>query len=119
MVHWRKSFFNNDARPRACFTLWLACHDKLATNDKLHRFGMIDDDICGFCDQRDTIQHLLFDYTLTKRIWQYVLRWLHIQRSPSGWHEELSGIISTCKGKGSKALPSKRISPTDLQKLEP
>lgn len=32
-VTWRKLFFSNYARPHALFTLWMACHERLATKD--------------------------------------------------------------------------------------
>lgn len=60
LVQRRKLLFNNVARPRACFTLWLVCQNRLTTKDKLYRFGMIDNKCYGFCDQRKTIQHFLF-----------------------------------------------------------
>lgn len=30
-VHWRKIWYVDSARPRALFTLWMVCHDRLAT----------------------------------------------------------------------------------------
>lgn len=42
-VSWRKRFYANAVRPRALFTLWMTCHEGLATNVKLVRFGMITD----------------------------------------------------------------------------
>lgn len=104
LVQWRNLLFNNVARPRACFTLWLANHNILAMKDRLHRFVMIHNEWCEFCDQREIIQDLLFDYDATKSIWQHILNWIHIQRSPKGWIKELTWIISACKGKDSKVI---------------
>ncbi|PNX94562.1 ribonuclease H [Trifolium pratense] len=41
-VVWRTLFYGNVARPRALITLWLACHERLATRDRLHKYGAID-----------------------------------------------------------------------------
>lgn len=40
-VSWISMTHHNRSRPQAVFTLWQACHRKLATKDQLRRFGMI------------------------------------------------------------------------------
>ncbi|XP_058755421.1 uncharacterized protein LOC131628600 [Vicia villosa] len=40
-VDWRNLMRNNYARPRALITLWLGCHRRLATKDRLVKMGMI------------------------------------------------------------------------------
>ncbi|CAK8536914.1 unnamed protein product [Lathyrus sativus] len=58
-VLWGKLIKFNKARPRAIFCLWQACHGKLATKDRLKRFGMIEDNICNLCQTEDeTLNHL-------------------------------------------------------------
>lgn len=59
-VSWRKVFYNNSARHRALFILWMACHERLATKERLMRFEMVDDDNCCFCRDRETLNHLFF-----------------------------------------------------------
>lgn len=51
-ANWKNLFMNNMARPRACFVLWMACHGKLATKDRLYRMGFINDDICVLCAKK-------------------------------------------------------------------
>lgn len=46
IVEWRKTLYNNIARPRVLFVFWLARHNQLKTKDKLQRFGMIDNVNC-------------------------------------------------------------------------
>ncbi|XP_058763615.1 uncharacterized protein LOC131637067 [Vicia villosa] len=60
-VPWCKLTWNNLARPRAQFTLWLACHDRLATKERLHRFHLIDSPICAFYNTVETSHHLFFE----------------------------------------------------------
>jgi hypothetical protein len=45
----RTLFYGNLARPRALVNLWLACNERLATRDRLHKFGLIDAISCCFC----------------------------------------------------------------------
>lgn len=80
---------NNLARPRAIFGIWMACHDKLtlATKERFHRFGIVENDKCCFCEQQQTLQNLLFDCSNMRSIWLKVLEWLHIKHIPGGWHK--------------------------------
>ncbi|XP_058776370.1 uncharacterized protein LOC131650686 [Vicia villosa] len=89
MVPWRFLMIRNYARPKAIITLWLVCHGKLATKDRLLRFGMLQDSICSLCGEKDeSIQHLFFECRDTKPIWLAILNWMDITHGPSGWYEE-------------------------------
>lgn len=60
-VPWRELTLNNAATPKVRFILWLALHGKLATKDRLHKFGVEVDQICVFCQQSpENLEHLLF-----------------------------------------------------------
>ncbi|PNX57041.1 hypothetical protein L195_g050196, partial [Trifolium pratense] len=76
MVMWRTLFYGNVARPRALVTLWLACHERLATRDRLHKYGAMDTTHCCFCNTEETQQHLMFNCSVTKDIWRKVLEWI-------------------------------------------
>lgn len=39
-VDWRMIFYSNPARPQAKFTLWLIYMERLATKDRLLKFGI-------------------------------------------------------------------------------
>src|SRR4051812_29880728 len=52
-VNWRFMLKHNVARPRGCVTLWLLCQGKLATKDRLTRFGIIQDSCCSLCSMAD------------------------------------------------------------------
>lgn len=83
--------------------LWLACNGRLATKDRLIRFGMISNDSCCFCPQTETLQHLVFSCDVTKRIWQHILVWMQFD-TPTQRDDELRWVISQRKGKWWKAL---------------
>ncbi|KAH1253142.1 hypothetical protein GmHk_04G009884 [Glycine max] len=48
VMPWRKLMYCNAARPRAVMTLWLTCHQKLATKTRFVRYGMVANNTCCF-----------------------------------------------------------------------
>ncbi|GAU21086.1 hypothetical protein TSUD_10030 [Trifolium subterraneum] len=102
-VVWRTLFYGNMARPRALVNLWLACHERLATRDRLHKYGSIETTCCCFCNADEMQQHLMFNCSETKGIWRKILEWIQIDHSPLGWHQEVEWIIQQSKGKGGRA----------------
>ncbi|KAK2421853.1 hypothetical protein QL285_032436 [Trifolium repens] len=103
IVTWRTLFYGNLARPRALVNLWLACNERLATRDRLHKFGIIDATRCCFCNADETQQHLMFSCNETKSIWRKVLDWIQVDHNPVGWRQELDWILQYSKGKGCRA----------------
>lgn len=99
-VTWSKLFVGNLARPRSQLVLWLACHGRMATKDRLYKFGLITSDTCCFCSQGETLDHLLFECNITESIWCQVLAWLKVQHTPDSWREELCWILNHSRGKG-------------------
>lgn len=87
LVPWFRIFCGNYARPRALFTLWLACHGNLATRSRLMRFGMVHYAKCCYCDQEETIYHILFDCQATRMNWEQFLEWIGICHQPKPWSE--------------------------------
>lgn len=68
-VHWRKFVGNADLRPRYSFFLWLMCHDRLRTKDKLSHWGAIYDDVCVLCSKEvETREHVFVQCEFTKEI---------------------------------------------------
>lgn len=103
-VPWRSVMCGNKARPRAVICLWLACHKKLSTKDRLRRFGMIQSSDCSICNCADeSINHLFFNCSGTREIWGNILDWLGRRHDPREWDMELAWIIENTKGKGWKS----------------
>ncbi|XP_058742127.1 uncharacterized protein LOC131614576 [Vicia villosa] len=92
-VDWHTLLVGNIARPRALFYLWLTCHQKLATKTRLKKFGVDIDTKCCFCQEEETLEHLLFCCGPMTVIWQEILLWLGVARTPLQWHRELAWII--------------------------
>ncbi|CAI8584308.1 unnamed protein product [Vicia faba] len=103
-VSWKSIFFNNFARPHAKFTLWMACHNNLATKERLHRFSLIDNDICCFCSEQESLSHLFFKCSSLASVWRYVLQWIHCDHQPQRWNEEINWVIKCSKEKGHKVI---------------
>ncbi|XP_026451689.1 uncharacterized protein LOC113352021 [Papaver somniferum] len=79
------------------FFLWLLCHEKLMTADKLVRRGMDVDRTCSFCEEEDeTSSHLFCECWRIKRIWTYFVegcdfRWRyndHIATTIQTWSHD-------------------------------
>ncbi|XP_058775926.1 uncharacterized protein LOC131650226 [Vicia villosa] len=102
-VGWKSITYHNIARPRAMFILWIACNGRLATKDRLRKIGILTDDACCFCQQHETIQHLLFECNRSRTIWREILVWLHIPHEPKTWDAELEWVTQMCKRKNWKS----------------
>lgn len=91
--------FGNLAHPRSVFVLWLACNGRLATKERLKKFGMVQDDRCVFYSQKESIDHLFFCCSSLKSIWENVLLWININHKPLDWERELAWVTRNCKGR--------------------
>lgn len=98
-VEWKTLMYGNLARPRAKMIMWMACHDRLPTRARLHRFGLLDSATCCFCPDMETREHLLFYCGETKRIWKGVLQWIGVQHDPGSWTNEIGWVLRQSKGK--------------------
>ncbi|KAI5448508.1 hypothetical protein KIW84_015788 [Lathyrus oleraceus] len=101
-VSWRRMFYNAAARPRSLFNLWMACHRKLATKDRLVRFGFLNEDICCFSNEQETIDHLFFQCREIKNIWKSIMGWMGMDHIPGNWNEEVNWISELSKSKAGK-----------------
>ncbi|XP_009788259.1 uncharacterized protein [Nicotiana sylvestris] len=69
-VSWRKIVCNNNGLPKCIFILRLALQDRLATKERLARWGLVEDAICSLCQRKDeTIPHLFFECELSDDVW--------------------------------------------------
>ncbi|XP_019224105.1 PREDICTED: uncharacterized protein LOC109205806 [Nicotiana attenuata] len=101
---WRKLVCNNHGLPKWIFILSLAIQDKLATKERLARWGTIEDKTCSLCQrENETVQHLFFDWEMPATLWQTLLHWQGIKRTKNDWQEELKWIERVAKGKSAGA----------------
>ncbi|XP_058782890.1 uncharacterized protein LOC131657518 [Vicia villosa] len=102
-VPWKRLFFDNAARPRAIFTLWMVCLGRIATKTRLMKFAILDNNSCVMCTGNEDLNHLFFLCDRTKSIWQEVLPWLQEDHGTGGWEHELKWMIHRCNHKGWKS----------------
>ena len=77
---------------------WLVIQDRLSTQDKLLRWGLINSMACVYCQAHiENRNHLFFECKVTSRIWMRVLRLCGQCSLPMRWENELLSVIS-CKG---------------------
>ena len=72
-------------------------HRTIVTNRKLLQFNMRMDEKCDNCGEIETITHLLYNCTTTKRIWASTLDWLTPLIREEIYHDEKSILIGNTK----------------------
>ncbi|XP_060190304.1 uncharacterized protein LOC132619404 [Lycium barbarum] len=110
-TNWRALMFQNSARPKAKFTMWLQCHSRLLTVDRLVKWGTAVETNCVFCQQIDeTRYHIFAECPYAKQLWTKLLTWMKIQSSmPNSWTNCLHWIIPHAKGKSRNAKAMKMV----------
>jgi hypothetical protein len=58
--------------PRIHSFLWLVSHNKLLTRDNLEKRRALDDSSCFFCNEKESVKHLLFECVVAQRAWGVV-----------------------------------------------
>ena len=99
VVNWHYSIWFPQAIRRHSFIVWLAVHNRLATQDKLLKWGLTNSMSCVFCraDVEDR-NHLFFGCQFTASIWSRILRLCGFSRMPRNWENEFLWVIAN-KGK--------------------
>lgn len=89
-VSWKKLICNNPSPPNSVFVGWLAIQGRLATCDRLAKFGIHHDPLCILCKrENETIDHLIFSCPFSAEVWQGMLKWKNHHRCCHGWSQEV------------------------------
>ncbi|XP_077249413.1 uncharacterized protein LOC143888914 [Tasmannia lanceolata] len=97
---WSSVVWFSGAIPRHTFTCWLAMWGRLLTSDKLIKFGIQASPFCPLCIHgSESINHLFFQCSYSKWIWETILRKLNIRRSKDV-AEDVDWIIDQFGDKG-------------------
>ncbi|XP_060200849.1 uncharacterized protein LOC132629134 [Lycium barbarum] len=103
-VDWRRLTCNNHSCPKWTFILQLALMERLATKDRLLKWGIIDSATCPLCDNMDeSHNHLFFECSYSMRVWTKLLKWQSITRTVRRWQEEKSWATSNASGRSVQA----------------
>ena len=99
IVNWHNTIWFPQAIRRHAFIVWMAIQDRLVTQDKLLKWGLINCVSCVFCRVNvEDSYHLFFGCQFTAGIWGRILRLCGNTRAPRNWENEFLWIIAT-KGK--------------------
>ncbi|XP_049372487.1 uncharacterized protein LOC125837396 [Solanum verrucosum] len=75
---WKCLMFKNTARPKAYFTIWLMFNKKLATVDRLAKWGVESNKTCVLYKNADeTIEHMIIQRQFARKLWERLFTWIH------------------------------------------
>ncbi|XP_010315566.2 uncharacterized protein [Solanum lycopersicum] len=108
---WTCFMYSNASRPKAYNIMWMMMNQKLATVDRLTRWGLEVDKICVLCKNADeTIEHLFLQCQFTRKLWENVLRMLEHQGTiPIVWEQFQQWCVQNGKGKRATAQVFKTV----------
>ena len=99
VVDWHTSVWFPQAVRRHAFIVWLVIHERLDTQDKLLKWGLINSMSCVFCRANvEDRNHLFFGCHFTAGIWMRILRLCGNFRMPRNWENEFLWVMGA-KGK--------------------
>ena len=108
---WKCLMFKNSARPKAIFTLWILMYRKLATVDRLAKWGLTHDTACVLCTNMDeSLDHMFLQCHYVEEVWERVLAWagFHNNRAKT-WTHFVQWCINHGNGKTTRAQLFKMI----------
>nr|XP_016488102.1 PREDICTED: uncharacterized protein LOC107808126 [Nicotiana tabacum] len=102
--NWKRLTIASKAIPRHKFILWLALHRRLATVERLQRWGLMVSKDCVLyrSNEEEALDHLLFDCAYSRTMWATMLRWTGMQHQIGSWDEEIEWMakVAVSKSKG-------------------
>ena len=67
---WTCLMFNNAARPKAYFTMWIMMNQRLVTVERLSQWGVVVEKTCVLCKNADeNVEHLFMQCNFARRMW--------------------------------------------------
>ncbi|XP_060183077.1 uncharacterized protein LOC132613033 [Lycium barbarum] len=110
-VPWKCLTLQAGIHPRYKFILWLTMKRRLATVDRLLKFGIIVPPTFVFYNTYDeTLLHLFFNCTTTKALWHMMLVWLGVHRAIGSWQEEVQWTTTMAKRKSDRGAITSVVS---------
>ncbi|XP_009767488.1 uncharacterized protein [Nicotiana sylvestris] len=105
-MDWRCLMFQNNARPKAIFIMWLQNHGRLLTKDRLKRWGLHMDETCVLCQaDKETREHLFAECSYANILWNKLSIWAQVHSIvPNTWIQYFQLIIHHSKWKTASAM---------------
>ncbi|XP_075112580.1 uncharacterized protein LOC142182282 [Nicotiana tabacum] len=103
-VHWKNLTMEARHIPRHQFILWLAIRQRLATVDRVERWGINIPKDCVLCSKGTTesLAHMFFECKYARDIWSSLLKWMNENRIPKTWNDEVCWMAKRCRGSREK-----------------
>ncbi|KAE8685740.1 Detected protein of confused Function [Hibiscus syriacus] len=99
-VSWHRLIWFPTHVPKFSLVSWMAILDGLPTKDRLARFGMVTDNVCGLCGIGvESQNHLFLDYSYAREVWGAVMHSCGLQQELNCWDDALRWMIMNLKGK--------------------
>ncbi|KAK4723984.1 hypothetical protein R3W88_026763 [Solanum pinnatisectum] len=96
-VSWKSIALQQNIHPRHKFILWLAIWRRLATIERLQKFGIHVPPNCAFCGTTfESFEHFYFECRVTRALWHRLLVWLGTNRTIGSWQNIGKGTIISC-----------------------
>lgn len=95
-VDWYKVVWFKHSTPKFSFIVWLAVRDRLSTGSRMRSWNGNVDASCMFCQEPlETVEHLFFDCSYSRRIWEVLVKGVLGVHFTVNWQELLQFMVSS------------------------
>ncbi|XP_039070407.1 uncharacterized protein LOC120217317 [Hibiscus syriacus] len=99
-VSWHRLIWFPGHIPKFSLISWMVILDRLPTKDRLARFGLLVDNVCGLCGAgMESRDHLFADCSFARGVWGAVLNAHGLSFMARAWDEQLHWLLSNLRGK--------------------
>ncbi|XP_019253947.1 PREDICTED: uncharacterized protein LOC109232647 [Nicotiana attenuata] len=82
----------------------MAILGKLATRDRLVRWGITNELLCPMCNvEEENMECLFFKCTYTATIWEKLIQWMNVNRRPMELSQEIEWACNNVRGRSANA----------------
>lgn len=104
-VSWCKGIWFKGATPKFSFLTWLAILNRLATGEGVLRWNPQADPTCWLCKSDiETRDHIFFDCSYSKEVWQGTIKNLIGQGSAYNWKRLVRLLVEGVRGRNETFL---------------
>ncbi|XP_020250863.1 uncharacterized protein LOC109828245 [Asparagus officinalis] len=99
-VPWYKTVWGGLNVPKHSFISWLAIQNRLLTQDRLLKRGIISSNQCCLCSGQitESRDHLFFECTFSSYIWNSIMDWMNFKKKSCNWNQ-VWNWFSSMRGK--------------------
>lgn len=102
--HWHKAVWFKGATPKFAFIVWIAIQGRLSTGERMKMWNENVDTTCVLCQEPlETRDHLFFECSYSKQIWENLMKGVMRDRYTTKW-DEIVEILTKDAGWGKMEL---------------